>query len=58
MKLIDELKQECNRYTNGKCYNATCMKRGGYDSKTAKLPVDYDIATCKYHEAIELIKDK
>ena len=43
------LKDQCNRYKNGRCQTLSCLKRGGYDRVA---PVCYDIATCEAHEVL------
>lgn len=44
------LKTQCNRYTNGICSTAGCLRRGGY---SGEVPVNYELATCHAHETIK-----
>lgn len=43
---VQWLKDQCNRYTNGRCTTRRCLVRGGYIGP----PADYNIATCEPHE--------
>ena len=42
--VLKELQGQCNRYTNGVCQTAACLKRGGYIR--GETP-NYDVATCE-----------
>jgi len=53
LRLVRELKGECNRYANGQCQTLACLKRGGY---TKGDPVDYSIASCERHEQIDALE--
>jgi hypothetical protein len=57
MKSLDLLSKQCNKYTNGQCGTLACLQRGGYNRKNPKLPIDLNMATCEYHEAILEILD-
>jgi len=46
------LKQQCNRYTNGKCTTASCVKRGMAAAGMTFPITDYEMATCGHHEAV------
>lgn len=50
------LKAECNRYTNGHCSTAACVRRG-MKATDATFPLaDYAVATCGYHEAVREVE--
>ena len=45
--LIEHHKRECNRYVNGACTTAACLRRGGWKPG---WPQNVDAATCLAHE--------
>ena len=45
--LIEHHKRECNRYVNGACTTAACLRRGGWKPG---WPQNVDAATCVAHE--------
>ena len=49
-QLVNELKTECNRYTNGICQTNACLTRGGYKRGEKQ---NYETATCERHEQIK-----
>jgi hypothetical protein len=51
--LVNELKADCNRYTNGQCQTVACLKRGGY-KKGGPQP-NYEIATCDRYEQVQAL---
>lgn len=50
---VDLLKEQCNRYVNGQCQTRRCLVRGGYEGAGS---VDYEVATCEYHEAVQAVE--
>jgi hypothetical protein len=50
--LVNELKNDCNRYKNGICQSLICLQNGGYD----KSQKNFDLATCKRHEQIKVLE--
>lgn len=53
------LKQQCNRYVNGKCSTVRCLFRGGVQH--TDKPINYDNATCEPHEILvelELLRNR
>lgn len=54
MTNLEWLKGQCDRYVNGQCHTASCMKRGGYDPQK---PETYDsAATCHAHEIVKQLE--
>ena len=54
MTIEEWLKDQCNRYSNGKCDLTACLRRGGYKHP---MPPNYEAATCHAHETLmELAK--
>lgn len=54
LSLLDELKSQCNKYTNQECQTLACLKRGGWKRGEQ---VKYRISTCEKHEqATQLMK--
>jgi hypothetical protein len=51
--VLEYLKAQCNAYVNGECHTRACLVRGGY---RGSAPIDYDMATCVYREAIEFLR--
>lgn len=50
------LKAECNRYANGHCSTAACVRRG-MKATGATFPLtDYAVATCGHHEAVQEVE--
>lgn len=49
--LISYWKQDCNRFVNGQCHIAGCLKRGGYNP-VEHVPTNYDLATCPARETV------
>lgn len=56
MAAIDILKAECNRYVNGRCTTARCVKRGMTAAGMTFPLTDYAVATCEYHEAVQEVE--
>lgn len=48
--MVEYFQSQCNRYVNGQCSTRACLVRGGYRGSE---PVNYDLATCAYHEAVK-----
>jgi hypothetical protein len=48
----DILKAECNRYVNGHCSTARCVKRGMAATGITFPLTDYAVSTCEHHEAV------
>ncbi len=48
----DILKAECNRYVNGHCSTARCVKRGMAATGMTFPLTDYAVSTCEHHEAV------
>lgn len=52
--LYEALKNECNRYVNPHCQLRACMISGGWKPGDP-TPVDFNVATCPAHAALETI---
>lgn len=56
IKAKEILSKQCNRYVNGLCTTAECLKRAGWNRFQCNTIEEYDKciekATCEYHEAI------
>ena len=50
------LKAECNRYVNGHCSTARCVKRGLAASGLSLPMTDYAVSTCEHHEAVQEVE--
>ena len=50
------LKAECNRYANGHCSTARCVRRGMTAAGMTFPLTDYAVATCEHHEAVQEIE--
>lgn len=50
------LKAECNRYVNGKCTTASCVRRGMKAAGMDFPLTDFEVATCGHHEAVKEIE--
>ncbi len=48
-ELIDFHKSNCNKHTNGVCYNRKCLIRGGWNKIGPSNP---EAATCEYSETV------
>lgn len=51
-ELIAWAKTQCNKYANGQCTTARCMRRGGFSSGSCP---DFQLATCEYHEVVKAL---
>ena len=49
------LAAECNRYVNGHCSTAACVRRGMKATGMTFPLTDYAVATCGHHEAVQEI---
>lgn len=56
MAAIDIFKAECNRYVNGQCSIARCVKRGMAATGMTFPLKDYAVATCEHHEAVQEVE--
>lgn len=55
-KAAELLKAECNRYVNGQCSTARCVRRGMKAAGMTFPLTDYAVATCEHHEAVQEIE--
>lgn len=55
-KAIRLLKQECNRYVNGNCSTASCIRRGMQETGATFPLANYEVATCDHHKAVREIE--
>lgn len=53
IRLVSELKADCNRYVNGNCQALVCLIRGGHERGNKP---DYGKATCERHEQVNALE--